>query len=64
MADRRRAVEAAVAWGREGDVVVIAGKGHETYQIIGTESHEFDDREVARTALRARGGAGGQAWRG
>ena len=52
------------AGGATGDVVVIAGKGHETYQIIGTESHDFDDREVARTALRARGGAGGQAWRG
>jgi UDP-N-acetylmuramoyl-L-alanyl-D-glutamate--2,6-diaminopimelate ligase len=64
MADRRRAIEAAVAWGRAGDVVVIAGKGHETYQIIGTKSLDFDDREVARTALRARGGAGGQTWRG
>jgi len=63
MADRRRAIEAAVAWGREGDVVVIAGKGHETYQIIGAESHDFDDREVARTALRMRGGDGGRAWR-
>ena len=51
MADRRRAIEAAVSWGRDGDVVVIAGKGHETYQIIGTESHDFDDREVARAAL-------------
>jgi UDP-N-acetylmuramoyl-L-alanyl-D-glutamate--2,6-diaminopimelate ligase len=64
MADRRRAIEAAVAWGRAGDVVVIAGKGHETYQIIGTESLDFDDREVARAALRACGGPGGQAWRG
>jgi UDP-N-acetylmuramoyl-L-alanyl-D-glutamate--2,6-diaminopimelate ligase len=63
-ADRRQAIEAAVAWGRAGDVVVIAGKGHETYQIIGTESLDFDDREVARAALRARGGSGGQAWRG
>jgi UDP-N-acetylmuramoyl-L-alanyl-D-glutamate--2,6-diaminopimelate ligase len=63
MADRRRAIEAAVGWGRAGDVVVIAGKGHETYQIIGTESHDFDDREIARTALRVRAGAGGQAWR-
>jgi UDP-N-acetylmuramoyl-L-alanyl-D-glutamate--2,6-diaminopimelate ligase len=53
-----------VAWGRAGDVVVIAGKGHETYQIIGTKSLDFDDREVARTALRTRGGAGGQTWRG
>jgi UDP-N-acetylmuramoyl-L-alanyl-D-glutamate--2,6-diaminopimelate ligase len=64
MVDRRRAIEAAVRWGREGDVVVIAGKGHETYQIIGAETLDFDDREVARTALQARGGAGGTAWRG
>jgi UDP-N-acetylmuramoyl-L-alanyl-D-glutamate--2,6-diaminopimelate ligase len=63
MADRGRAIQAAVDWGREGDVVVIAGKGHETYQVIGTESVDFDDREVARAALRARGGAGGPAWR-
>jgi UDP-N-acetylmuramoyl-L-alanyl-D-glutamate--2,6-diaminopimelate ligase len=62
--DRRLAIEAAVRWGREGDVVVIAGKGHETYQIIGAETLDFDDREVARTALQARGGAGGTAWRG
>jgi UDP-N-acetylmuramoyl-L-alanyl-D-glutamate--2,6-diaminopimelate ligase len=55
-------IEAAVDWGRPGDVVVIAGKGHETYQIIGARSHDFDDREVARAALRARGGPGGQAW--
>jgi UDP-N-acetylmuramoyl-L-alanyl-D-glutamate--2,6-diaminopimelate ligase len=64
LVDRRRAIEAAVQWGRAGDVVVIAGKGHETYQIIGTEKLDFDDREVARAALRARGGAGGAAWRG
>ncbi|MGH7414198.1 MAG: UDP-N-acetylmuramoyl-L-alanyl-D-glutamate--2,6-diaminopimelate ligase [Candidatus Rokuibacteriota bacterium] len=62
-ADRRRAIEAAVGWGREGDVVVIAGKGHETYQIIGAETLDFDDREVARAALRERGASGGHAWR-
>jgi len=64
MVDRGRAIEAAVDWARPGDVVVIAGKGHETYQVIGTASHDFDDREVARAALRrARGGSGGPAWR-
>ncbi|CDN45806.1 hypothetical protein BN871_JB_00060 [Paenibacillus sp. P22] len=35
-----------------GDVVLIAGKGHETYQIVGAVSHDFDDRLVARDALR------------
>ena len=63
IADRRRAIEGAVAWARKGDVVVIAGKGHETYQIVGSEVLPFDDREVARTALVARGGTGGRAWR-
>jgi UDP-N-acetylmuramoyl-L-alanyl-D-glutamate--2,6-diaminopimelate ligase len=62
IADRRRAIQGAVAWAREGDVVVIAGKGHETYQIVGAETLPFDDREVARTALAARG-AEGSSWR-
>jgi UDP-N-acetylmuramoyl-L-alanyl-D-glutamate--2,6-diaminopimelate ligase len=55
LADRRRAIEAAVAWAQAGDTVVIAGKGHETYQIVGADVLPFDDREVARQALRARG---------
>lgn len=63
IADRRRAIRAAVAWAHPGDVVVIAGKGHETYQIVGADVLPFDDREVAREALVERGGAGGQAWR-
>jgi UDP-N-acetylmuramoyl-L-alanyl-D-glutamate--2,6-diaminopimelate ligase len=63
IADRRTAISAALDWAREGDVVVIAGKGHETYQIIGSEVLAFDDREVARTALaeaqaREPGGSG------
>jgi UDP-N-acetylmuramoyl-L-alanyl-D-glutamate--2,6-diaminopimelate ligase len=62
IADRRRAIQGAVAWAREGDVVVIAGKGHETYQIVGDETLPFDDREVARTALAARGAEAG-GWR-
>jgi UDP-N-acetylmuramoyl-L-alanyl-D-glutamate--2,6-diaminopimelate ligase len=55
MADRRQAIEAALAWARAGDTVVIAGKGHETYQIVGADVLPFDDREVARQALPARG---------
>jgi UDP-N-acetylmuramoyl-L-alanyl-D-glutamate--2,6-diaminopimelate ligase len=57
IADRREAIFRAVAEARAGDVVVIAGKGHEDYQIIGTEMFHFDDREVAREALNARPGS-------
>ena len=53
--DRREAIRAIVAEAREGDAVIIAGKGHETYQILGTERTAFDDREEARTALRLAG---------
>lgn len=51
IADRREAIHAAVAEARTGDLVLIAGKGHEDYQIIGREVSHFDDREVAREAL-------------
>jgi UDP-N-acetylmuramoyl-L-alanyl-D-glutamate--2,6-diaminopimelate ligase len=54
-ADRRAAIAAALGWAEAGDTVVIAGKGHETYQIIGAEVLAFDDRDVAREILRARG---------
>ena len=60
--DRRRAIESAVAAARPGDVVVIAGKGHETTQTIGDTVRPFDDREVARASLAALGPrAGGGA---
>ncbi|MDJ0770215.1 MAG: UDP-N-acetylmuramoyl-L-alanyl-D-glutamate--2,6-diaminopimelate ligase [Ilumatobacter sp.] len=49
--DRAAAIGAAVATARKGDVVVIAGKGHETTQTIGDVAHPFDDRVVARAAL-------------
>jgi len=52
--DRRAAIRRAVAEARPGDLVLIAGKGHEDYQIIGTEKIHFDDREVAREALKHR----------
>jgi UDP-N-acetylmuramoyl-L-alanyl-D-glutamate--2,6-diaminopimelate ligase len=45
--DRRRAIARAIALARPDDLVVIAGKGHEDYQIVGTERFPFDDRRVA-----------------
>jgi UDP-N-acetylmuramoyl-L-alanyl-D-glutamate--2,6-diaminopimelate ligase len=51
IADRRVAIREAIATAQPGDLVVIAGKGHEDYQIIGKETFHFDDREVAREAL-------------
>ncbi len=51
VADRRVAIEAAIQEAKVGDMVLIAGKGHEDYQIIGTVKHHFDDREVAREAI-------------
>jgi UDP-N-acetylmuramyl-tripeptide synthetase len=53
--DRREAINRAIEEARAGDIVVIAGKGHEDYQIIGAEKRHFDDREVALEALAARG---------
>ena len=49
--DRRAAIRAAIKRAKPGDMVLIAGKGHEDYQIIGTEKKHFDDREEARSAL-------------
>ena len=53
--DRRRAIAMAFDAAHDGDVVVIAGKAHETTQQIGDTIIPFDDREVAREALRERG---------
>jgi UDP-N-acetylmuramyl tripeptide synthase len=55
--DRRQAIRLAALAGQPGDVLLIAGKGHETYQIIGDRRERFDDREEARAALAARPGA-------
>ncbi len=52
--DRAKAIRAAVAAAQPGDIVVIAGKGHEPYQLVGDRRLDFDDREHARAALRAR----------
>jgi UDP-N-acetylmuramoyl-L-alanyl-D-glutamate--2,6-diaminopimelate ligase len=54
VADRRVAIFAALSWAGPGDAIVIAGKGHETYQIVGPDVLPFDDRDVARQALSER----------
>lgn len=55
--DRREAIGAAIDGARSGDVVVIAGKGHERGQVMATVTHDFDDMEEARAAvLRKQGG--------
>ena len=52
--DRRQAIRTASMLAKAGDIIVIAGKGHEDYQIIGTEKHHFDDREEIRAAFATR----------
>jgi UDP-N-acetylmuramoyl-L-alanyl-D-glutamate--2,6-diaminopimelate ligase len=49
--DRRMAIETAIREAKPGDMVLIAGKGHEDYQIVGKQKLRFDDREVAREAV-------------
>ncbi|HXH60666.1 MAG TPA: UDP-N-acetylmuramoyl-L-alanyl-D-glutamate--2,6-diaminopimelate ligase [Fimbriimonadaceae bacterium] len=51
--DRREAVKRAVEIAQDGDVIVIAGKGHENYQIIGRTKYPMDDRELVKFALEA-----------
>jgi UDP-N-acetylmuramoyl-L-alanyl-D-glutamate--2,6-diaminopimelate ligase len=52
--NRQEAIEHAIQIAEKNDLVLIAGKGHEDYQILGTETIHFDDREIARSALRKR----------
>ena len=52
--NRMAAIERAIALAQDGDIVIIAGKGHEDYQIVGTQKHHFDDRQAAHAALDAR----------
>jgi UDP-N-acetylmuramoyl-L-alanyl-D-glutamate--2,6-diaminopimelate ligase len=57
--DRRAAIASAIHGAREGDVVLVAGKGHESVQIVGSEHRPFSDQDEARAALVgvSRGGA-------
>jgi UDP-N-acetylmuramoyl-L-alanyl-D-glutamate--2,6-diaminopimelate ligase len=59
LADRREAISLAIGIARANDTVLIAGKGHEDYQIIGREKLPFSDVDEARRALRARAGGDG-----
>ena len=52
--DREKAIRLAIGMASSGDIVLLAGKGHEDYQIIRGVKHHFDDREIARNILRAR----------
>jgi UDP-N-acetylmuramoyl-L-alanyl-D-glutamate--2,6-diaminopimelate ligase len=58
--DRRAAIRQAVLGARAGDTVLIAGKGHEDYQILGTGKIHFDDREEAASAFAARAADSGR----
>ena len=53
ISDRREAIRTAAMLAKARDIILIAGKGHEDYQIIGTEKHHFDDREEIRSAFDA-----------
>ncbi|MGA8074482.1 MAG: hypothetical protein WB995_13465, partial [Candidatus Acidiferrales bacterium] len=53
--DRERAFDLIFDEAKPGDLVLLAGKGHENYQILGDRTFEFDDREMARKVLQARG---------
>ena len=52
--ERRKAIETAIKAAEKGDIILIAGKGHEDYQILGTEKKPFDDRVVVKQILEAR----------
>ncbi|HEY8041108.1 MAG TPA: UDP-N-acetylmuramoyl-L-alanyl-D-glutamate--2,6-diaminopimelate ligase [Polyangiaceae bacterium] len=59
--DRRKAIDFAVRSASGGDVILVAGKGHEDYQVVGTVKHPFDDRIETRRALARRRSARGGA---
>ncbi|MGH7467292.1 MAG: UDP-N-acetylmuramoyl-L-alanyl-D-glutamate--2,6-diaminopimelate ligase [Longimicrobiales bacterium] len=56
--DRRHAIQRALDSAQSGDLILLAGKGHETYQMVGTTQHDFDERAVVRELLEQRQGRG------
>ena len=56
--DRAKAIRAAIGEAKAGDVVLIAGKGHENYQVLREKTIHFDDRETAREVLKSLGYGG------
>lgn len=54
ISDRLAAIHAALNEGRAGDTILLAGKGHETYQVIGTKKIDFDEREIVQDAVRGK----------
>jgi UDP-N-acetylmuramoyl-L-alanyl-D-glutamate--2,6-diaminopimelate ligase len=53
--DRRRAIAFALSLAEPGDTVLLAGKGHETYQVVGTEKRAFDEAAIVRSLLDREG---------
>ena len=52
--DRRQAIKTACKLAKSGDIVLVAGKGHENYQIVGKEKHHFDDKEEVIASLNSK----------
>ncbi|MFD1067231.1 UDP-N-acetylmuramoyl-L-alanyl-D-glutamate--2,6-diaminopimelate ligase [Oceanobacillus locisalsi] len=55
ISDRAEAIKYAVEQAQKDDIILIAGKGHETYQIVGQTKYDFDDRQIARDAIKVKG---------
>ena len=52
IADRKEAIRTAIMTAPEGATILLAGKGHETYQILGKEKHHFDEKEIVTGVFR------------
>jgi len=61
IADREEAIARVLATAEEGEMILLAGKGHETYQVVGTEKRPFDERRIVRTLLNGAGASGATA---